>query len=62
MMPAKLRVPVLEPNIHRQVVGMSVGLLYRADVPFPFTFPAVEQAHQRANAGFVRLQKNHFLQ
>jgi hypothetical protein len=32
---------------------MSVGLLYRADVPLPVAFPAVYQPHQSANLGFV---------
>jgi hypothetical protein len=61
VMPAKLRVPVLEPNVRRQVIGVPVGPLYPANGPLTVPLLAVEQPNQRAYTGLARLHKNHFL-
>src|SRR3712207_291771 len=58
-MPAKLRAPVPEAYLHRQVVGMAIGPHYRADARFPIPFLTIEQPHQRAYTGLARLHKNH---
>jgi hypothetical protein len=57
VVPIEFGASVLKAHVYRQVVGMTVGSLYRANAYFSGPLGSIQYSHQRADACLMRFQE-----